>query len=165
MKTPGKCAKALCCVALAAIPLWLVVSAAVFVLSWTGLLPRTTSGRQRAFERFLGPSPSSVSLVEYGYDRDASGHGCYALLFQISEPELRELMKKGGFTPTEVGADADHWRPELCNSVIKRLTKVDVPIETSFLCFMKKGQENSSRVFYNPKDSRAIFLGFGRYAQ
>lgn len=164
MKKFKRIAKRLVVAILAAYGLVFVVSLAVFVLNWTGCVPETARGRKRAFQKFFGPPPSSVKVVHYGYERDLSGEGAFAILFTVSEPDFLELMRARGFMPTDVNADPDRWDPEMCASTIRRVTGVGVPIASTDICYAKQSPTNSCRVFFNRDAGSAALLWLGWFS-
>lgn len=117
----------------------------------------------QSFRSFFPFSPSSVKVLAFGYERTALGDGSYVLVFEIAEEDLHSLLNTNGYKLVDINSDPDHWRLDLCNSVVHRLTRKNVQILPNLKCYDNRTSTTESRVFYAPTNHQAIFLGFGRY--
>src|ERR1019366_6127271 len=97
------------------------------------------------------------------YERTIFGDGSYVLIFKVGASDLHTFLDHEGYVRVGVETAPDHWRPSLCNDVVRRLTSADVQINPSFTCYSKEGETNRARVFYDEKQGLSIFLGFGKY--
>jgi len=111
------------------------------------------------FEKCFSSRPESVRVVAVGYDRDIFGHSWYVIAFTISEHDIQRLVANQGYAATGISTDPGHWRLDLCNSVFKRLAKVDIQIDPTFLCYSRESEQNHARVFYDRNRNLAVVIG------
>ena len=134
------------------------------LLVWTNGCSRARE-KERAFEQFFSSVPPSVQFIEYRYDRSVFGDGSYVLVFKCPEAEIRTWLGQQGYTTIGIETDPNHWRLDLCNSIVHRLVKINVKIDQTFDCYSKETNRKRVRIFYDKSKNLAVLLGVGNFSK
>lgn len=115
------------------------------------------------FGRLFSARPFPVDLIDYGRNTMTLGAGLYVVVFRMPEEALHQFLKMEGLEATGVETDPGNWPVELVNSMLQSVLKTEVRIDRTFACYAKKTDRTSARLYYEEAQSRAVFVGRGKW--
>lgn len=103
---------------------------------------RGTAARP-VFERFVTkPIPSSVRIVGHGGGQDNFAEGVrVGIWFEIEPSDLSNLIRTGGFVPTEDNEGTEYWKRQL-----RQNARLDVPLAASYALFLRESKPRTNAV-------------------